>query len=144
MCDDGHVIGNHSYSHLRPHLLRPLTYRNDLARCQRVIARAVETRPLLFRPPYGCLTAVSLLAPRTLGLRPVTWSLDVGDYDCRDEAAAARAGDALLTRVKPRDIVLLHDNHAGVLRVLDQALPGLRKRRLDLAGGADDLLRWAG
>jgi peptidoglycan/xylan/chitin deacetylase (PgdA/CDA1 family) len=141
--DEGHVIGNHSYSHLRPHRLRPLVYRNDLARCQQAIARVVGVRPRLFRPPYGRVTAVSLLAPRMLGLRPVKWSLDVADYECMDDDSATRAGNELLARVKPHDIVLLHDNHASVLTVLDRVLVGLRERRFDLAGGADDLVRWA-
>jgi peptidoglycan-N-acetylglucosamine deacetylase len=135
--DDGHVIGNHSYSHLHPHPLHPIAYRRNLDRCQEAIARIANVRPRLFRPPYGRLTAVSLLAPRTLGLRPVTWSLDVADYGCTDEASATQAGDELLARVQPRDIVLLHDNHAGVLTVLDRALPGLVEWGFDLAGGAE-------
>jgi peptidoglycan-N-acetylglucosamine deacetylase len=134
--DAGHLIGNHSYSHLHPHPLHPVAYRRDLARCQEAIARIANVRPRLFRPPYGRLTAVSLLASRTLGLRPVTWSLDVADYGCTDDASATRAGDELLARVQPRDIVLLHDNHAGLLPVLDRALPGLVERGFDLAGGA--------
>jgi peptidoglycan/xylan/chitin deacetylase (PgdA/CDA1 family) len=138
--DEGHVIGNHSYSHLHPRRLRPLVYRNDLARCQQAIARAADVRPRLFRPPYGRVTAVSLLAPRTLGLRPVKWSLDVGDYSCQDADSAIRAGDELLARVQPRDIVLLHDNHASVLTVLDRVLVGLVERGFDLASGVGTLM----
>ena len=46
------------------------------------------------------------------------------------------AGHELAARAAPRDIVLLHDNHAGVLTVLDRALPGLRERGFDLGRGA--------
>jgi peptidoglycan/xylan/chitin deacetylase (PgdA/CDA1 family) len=137
--DEGHLIGNHSHTHLHPNPLHPITYRRDLARCQDAIARIADVRPRLFRPPYGRLTAVSLLAPRTLGLRPVTWSLDVVDYGCHDEDSAIRAGDELLVRAQPRDIVLLHDNHPGVLTLLDRALPGLVERRFDLASGSGTL-----
>ena len=120
-----------------------MAYRQDLARCQEVIARIANVRPRLFRPPYGRLTPVSLLAPRTLGMRPVTWSLDVADYGRTDEVSATQAGDELLARVRPRDIVLLHDNHSGVLTVLDRALPGLVERRFDLADGVREIVRRA-
>jgi peptidoglycan/xylan/chitin deacetylase (PgdA/CDA1 family) len=137
--DAGHVIGNHSYSHPRPHPLRPAAYRRDLARCQQAIARNISVHPRLFRPPYGLLTTVSLLAPRTLGMSTITWSLDANDWNCRDAADAERSGDDLVNRAVPRDIVLLHDNHVGVLPLLDRLLPVLRKRGFDLAGGAETL-----
>jgi peptidoglycan/xylan/chitin deacetylase (PgdA/CDA1 family) len=142
--DDGHLIGNHSYSHLRPQPFRPAAYRRDLVRCQNVVSEIVNERPRLFRPPYGLLTALSLVAPRTLGLKPVTWSVDVQDWSCRDAESADRAGQGLLDRAAERDIVLLHDNHGGVLTVLDRALPGLRERGYDLASGVEALSRRAG
>jgi peptidoglycan/xylan/chitin deacetylase (PgdA/CDA1 family) len=141
--DAGHVIGNHSYSHLGPHRFGLGAYRRDLARCQDAVVRAVGEPPRLFRPPYGRLMPVSVLAPRTIGLRSVTWSLDVRDWACGDVVSAGRAGDELAALVAPRDIVLLHDNTAGVLNVLDRALPALRDR-FDLSAGVEAMLRWSG
>jgi peptidoglycan/xylan/chitin deacetylase (PgdA/CDA1 family) len=141
--DAGHLIGNHSHTHLRPQRFRLAAYRRDLARCQDAIARTIGQSSRLFRPPYGRLSPVSLLAPRMLGLRTVTWSLDVRDWDCRDAVAADRAGRELVARAVSRDIVLLHDNHEGVPTVLDRALPVLHDR-YDLAGGVEALSRWAG
>jgi peptidoglycan/xylan/chitin deacetylase (PgdA/CDA1 family) len=83
---------------------------------------------------------VSVLAPRTLGLRSVTWSLDVRDWACGNATSAGRAGDELAALAAPRDIVLLHDNTAGVLDVLDRALPALRDR-FDLSAGVETMLR---
>ena len=132
---DGHRVGNHSYSHPRPGTLSAAGYLRDVWRCQGAVARAGVGRPRLFRPPYGRLSAVTLLGVRPLGLRPVTWTLDVNDWQCRGAIAVERAGAALVERVAPRDIVLLHDNRPSVLAVLDRALPVLA-RRFDLAGGA--------
>jgi peptidoglycan/xylan/chitin deacetylase (PgdA/CDA1 family) len=133
---EGHRVGNHTYSHPRPGTLGAAGYLRDVWRCQRAIAHAGVAPPRLFRPPYGRLSAVTLLGPRALGLRPVTWSLDVNDWECADAGDSRRAADALLERVAPRDIVLLHDNHGSVLAVLDRILPALA-RRFDLASGVD-------
>jgi peptidoglycan/xylan/chitin deacetylase (PgdA/CDA1 family) len=136
---EGHVIGNHSYSHPRPGALGAAGYLRDVRRCQRAVGRAGVEPPRLFRPPYGRLSALTLLGAWALGLRTVTWSLDVGDWGCADGAAAGRAGVGLRDRASARDIVLLHDNGPAVLAVLDRALAALA-RQFDLASGVEHLL----
>jgi peptidoglycan/xylan/chitin deacetylase (PgdA/CDA1 family) len=138
----GHSIGNHTHLHRSAYVedvsfSRLVPYYRDCRWCQRSIEDAAGVRPTLFRPPGGRLTPASMLVPKILGLRCVTWSLHVDDWAFRtvDEAHAGAA--ELLGRVTPGDIVLLHDNNPRQLDLLDLLLPGLKSHGYDLARGVD-------
>jgi peptidoglycan/xylan/chitin deacetylase (PgdA/CDA1 family) len=139
----GHVIGNHSFRHERGKHLGFRGYRADLRRCQHAIHAETGQFPVLFRPPFGERSPTTLLAARSLGLSPVTWSLDAEDWRCRTAAEAVPTAERLVQAVRPRDVVLLHDDHEGVLTILDRLLPVLQERGLDLASGVDWRIRAA-
>ncbi len=139
--DRGHLLGNHSHLHLDRYVLadeRPpgfCEYYRDSQRCQAAIERHAGIRPVLFRPPGGRLTPVTVLVPKLLGLRCVTWSREVSDWRFRSPGEAQAGASALAATVAPGDIVLLHDDNPWVLDVLDALLPELRRRDLDLGSG---------
>lgn len=133
---EGHVLGNHSHDHERKGPLDLGGWRRDLLRCQAVVEQGVGIRPHLFRPPCGCLSLASLYAPWSLGLSTVTWSVDCNDWRCRTPEAAGAVATAILDNVAARDIILLHDDNACVLTILDRILPVLVSRQLDLSRGA--------
>jgi peptidoglycan/xylan/chitin deacetylase (PgdA/CDA1 family) len=141
----GHLIGNHSYLHRARFVLadapapRFWEYYRDLRRCQAVVDKCAGLRPRLFRPPGGRLTPVTLLVPKLLGLRCVTWSREAGDWRFRT-AQEARAGAAVLAAtVEPGDVVLLHDDNPCVLDLLDELLPALVARHFNLTSAIDRL-----
>jgi peptidoglycan/xylan/chitin deacetylase (PgdA/CDA1 family) len=141
----GHAVGNHSHLHRDRYVLASgpqptfFEYYRDCARCQAIIEYRVGANTRLFRPPGGRLTPTTLLVPKLLGLRCVTWSQEVKDWSFR-HADQARAGAAELLRVvASRDIVLLHDDNERVLALLDTLLPELQARGYDLAAGIDQL-----
>jgi peptidoglycan/xylan/chitin deacetylase (PgdA/CDA1 family) len=129
---EGHVIGNHTFSHpaRQPWLA---SYVRDVARCQRAVEGATGHRPCLFRPPLGRLSPASCLAPKFLGLKSVYWSVDSADWRLHFESGARECVERLTTAVGPGDVLLLHDDHPGVLSVLDELLPILVARGYDLA-----------
>jgi peptidoglycan/xylan/chitin deacetylase (PgdA/CDA1 family) len=135
--DEGHLLGNHSYHHIRHKPFQFRACRDDLLRCQSLIQENTGERPVLYRPPFGQLTAATLLTARWLGLRTVTWSVDSDDWRSRTPTSAELVVGELLDRIAPRDIVLLHDDHPGVLTILDRLLPVLKARHLDLERGVD-------
>ena len=77
----------------------------------------------------------SCIAPAFCGLKVVLWLLDSGDWRSHTHEDALRAAEYVKVNIKPRDIVLLHDNNPAVLTVLDLLLPQLRRQRIDLEGG---------
>ena len=126
---DGHVIGNHTYSH--PALfcfLTPRRLRREIQRAQDSIVRATGVRPSLFRPPVGSRHAwlAPTLAREALAL--VLWQLR--SFDTR-----ATTADALLARlldqVQPGGIVLLHDRSGAGAEAMLTALPELIGRLKD-------------
>jgi peptidoglycan-N-acetylglucosamine deacetylase len=134
--DEGHVLGNHTFSHRLDRDPNPLTYYRDVQKCQHVVEELTGHRPHLFRAPMGRSSAGALLTPRLLRLTHVLWSADSNDWKLRSEDAALACAERLSTTVAPMDIVLLHDDNPWVVTVLDVLLPNLVLRGFDLASGA--------
>jgi peptidoglycan-N-acetylglucosamine deacetylase len=103
---DGHSIGNHSYSHDKLIMFRrSATLVAEIDSTQRVLG-AHGVRPHFFRPPVGILTPRYLEALRRTGLTAVTFSRRAGDRGNRRIRGLA---GRILRRLRPGDIVLLHD-----------------------------------
>jgi len=126
----GHQLGNHSYSHWMASPPGYRAYAADLQRCQAVIEDRCGIAPDVFRPPLGEVAPASLLAARRLRLRYVLWSIDSGDWRLRDSSIAEEAGRTLAAAVKPRDVVLMHDDNPHTPTLLSNLLPGVRGRGL--------------
>ncbi|MFO0824685.1 MAG: polysaccharide deacetylase family protein [Gemmataceae bacterium] len=121
--DEGHLLGNHTFSHAIPKWSDTALSLADVSRCQELIPNAK-----LFRPPLGKLTPALWLAARRHGLRIVNWSLDSGDWRCRSEADAETCAAEVLELVRPGDVVLFHDDHRWIGHILDIVLPSLTTR----------------
>ncbi|WP_432840146.1 polysaccharide deacetylase family protein [Dactylosporangium sp. CA-092794] len=132
--DDGHEIGVHGWTH-RSHLrMTPWRVHHQLARTAELISDVCGTAPEWFRPPYGILSAGSLLAAARLGLRPVLWSAWGRDW------RAAATPESVLADLRRGGIrggatLLLHDSDRA-------AAPGSWRSGFGaLAGIADDCAR---
>jgi peptidoglycan/xylan/chitin deacetylase (PgdA/CDA1 family) len=103
----GHEVAIHGYRHTLLLRRSPQTVREDYARALDVIARATDTEPTLYRPPYGVFSGPALLIVRRIGWRPLLWSRWGRDWTrrARPETIAARASE----RLEAGDVVLLHD-----------------------------------
>jgi peptidoglycan-N-acetylglucosamine deacetylase len=141
----GHLVGNHTFLHPDNYVLASAggtpfwEYLADSRRCSKTIASIVRSQPRYFRPPGGRLTPVTVAVPRLLGMRCLTWSREISDWQFRSEAEAVAGADDLADRIVPRDIVLLHDDNPCVLPLLDRLLPRLRSRALDLSFGVTSI-----
>ena len=100
---EGHLIGNHSYSH------RQLTKETGEAVCRgvektnRLIEEITGDRPLYIRPPYG---AWNEELENEVGLTPVLWSVDSLDWKLRNKEKIVRR---VVKETEDGDIILLHD-----------------------------------
>lgn len=104
----GHEIGVHGDRHTS-HLRRPLPWTTrDVAAGLRVVSEATGTEPIWFRPPYGALSASSLVAARRNGLRPVLWT--TWGRDWRPDATSASVAESVRATQRPGATVLLHDS----------------------------------
>ena len=102
----GHKVGNHSWSHDNLLMFRSSdTLAIDIKQTQDVLARA-GIRPLAFRPPVG-ITGPRLKAVlEDQQMFAVNFSCRIHDRGNRNIKNLA---DRTLGRLKPGDIILLHD-----------------------------------
>ncbi|MFD0041332.1 polysaccharide deacetylase family protein [Streptomyces anulatus] len=106
MADDGHVVGNHSWSHpLIPKLSRP-AIRDELGRTSEVVDRALGTPPLWYRAPYGAWNRNSFEIGAELGMEPMAWTVDTLDWKTPGTGTIVRR---VLDGAAPGVVVLSHD-----------------------------------
>lgn len=103
--NDGHQIGNHSWSH---NWLPGKSYKQilaDLKRCQDVIHSIVGESPRYARPPYGQKDYKYYKALQVLNLSCVLWSYNLRDYYKTPTRVLSRR----LNLVTQGNIILAHD-----------------------------------
>ena len=110
MHDEGHAIGNHTWSHPHYGWTRGLSYwRDEIRRTDDLVQHITGTRPALFRPPLGAKNFFTLRAARRLGHLTVTWSKRSFDgVRTTPQQIIQRLSDT-----RAGDIVLLHDGIAS-------------------------------
>lgn len=118
---EGHLIGNHSYSHANGFPLYGLSkMKKDLQACQSALEQVTLQPIKLFRPPFGVTNPTIAKAVRQLGYVSIGWNIRTLDT-CQQDT------DRILQRVrkqlKPGSIILLHDRMPGsdglVIQILD-------------------------
>ncbi|MFG3344141.1 polysaccharide deacetylase family protein [Streptomyces sp. NPDC048018] len=125
MADDGHVVGNHSWSHPLVPKLRPSRIRHELGATSEVIERALGAAPLWYRAPYGAWNRLSFEIGAELGMEPLAWTVDTLDWQ---EPPADRIVRRVLDGAGPGVVVLNHDaggNRSHSVAALKRYLPEL-------------------
>lgn len=125
MADEGHVVGNHTWSHpLLTRLTRGRIH-SEMERTCEVIEEAYGERPQWFRAPYGAWNRAAFQLGAELGMEPLAWTVDTLDWT----APAART---IVGRVEngaaPGVVVLSHDaggDRSQSVRALRDYLPHL-------------------
>ncbi len=104
---EGHVIGNHSYSHQANHAVIDYSSR-DVFLAQFAIFSVVGLMPCLYRPPHGRKSPWELQNAKKEGLTVVMWSVSSGELN--NKSAVSLAGN-IVSKAKPGGIILLHDGY---------------------------------
>lgn len=136
MLDAGHELGNHSWHHSRlQNFYSAARHGVEIDRCAQLIKSVTgEAREPLYRPPVGLKSPAMARAAHQRNLTAVAWSIHSRDTIIRDANTITRN---VLRRIRPGDIVLLHDGHDLDRRhrpIIHQIVPlllrGLRERGL--------------
>ncbi|MBC2903744.1 polysaccharide deacetylase family protein [Streptomyces cupreus] len=80
MAEEGHVVGNHTWSHP---LLTRLTrgqIRSQMERTCDIVEEAYGERPQWFRAPYGAWNRNAFQLGAELGMEPLAWTVDTLDW----------------------------------------------------------------
>lgn len=135
----GHCIGNHTWSHLndcRGGKYSYARYLGEIRRCQATLRSIAGVETKLFRPPRGELNLKSLVAILRSRHRIVYWSIEGGEWGCRQEQSAASIAEFVTRTVQGQDILLLHDDNEKTIAVLEALLPLAAEHGLDLRDNA--------
>lgn len=117
---EGHLIGNHSWSHPAPGTLGTRAYLADVARSRSTIADIIGRDPIDYRPPHGHLTTGIAFGLWRSGNRIVLWSADPKDYLIGNSDEVADRVQAVASN--ERDIVLLHDTNPATVAAFGMSM----------------------
>jgi len=112
----GHIIGNHSYSHhFWFDFFSSKRMLADLKQMDESLQGAVPLQPRLFRPPYGVTTPGMKRVMKEGNYIPVGWNIRSMDTVIKDEK---KLFNKVISALKPGAIVLFHDTRKTTLAVL--------------------------
>ncbi|HEV2487010.1 MAG TPA: polysaccharide deacetylase family protein [Terracidiphilus sp.] len=109
---EGHMIGNHSWSHPNLAVTAAVRVREELARTSDVLEQITGERVQYFRPPFGARRPVVFRIARSLGLSVVTWNAMTSDWSERSAERIAGQLTKTIDRLGGRGRaanVVLHD-----------------------------------
>lgn len=126
MADEGHAIGNHSFSHnVNFDWQSASAMQSELEQTNTAIESVTGTPVKLFRPPYGVTNPNLAKAVARCELKSIGWSLRSMDTVAKDEAQLLKK---ILRNVRPGGIILLHDRCPITANILPALIQELKKR----------------
>nr|WP_240948488.1 polysaccharide deacetylase family protein [Bacillus sp. RO1] len=128
MFDEGHEIGNHTFTHPDVTSITPSRLRMELNATQRLFQGITGHSMTLFRPPYIADTVLGsrneqlpIMMAQDMGYTMVGESLDSGDWN---KTSKMDLVNQTLKQLKEGNVILLHDA-GGDRAITVEALPTL-------------------
>lgn len=103
MRDQGHQIGNHTWSHVRLEGKDTEVLLQEILHTETLLHQILGGSGYWLRPPYG---AIAPALENKIKVPMVKWSVDPRDWESREEESIV---EAVLSDVKPNSIILMHD-----------------------------------
>jgi peptidoglycan/xylan/chitin deacetylase (PgdA/CDA1 family) len=103
----GHLVALHAYRHSLQVRMSRGQIEADIARGMESLERAIHSRPVLHRPPYGIYSPWGLRTVRRIGLSQLLWSRWGKDW--RGHSTPESIAALAVNGVSPGDVILLHD-----------------------------------
>ncbi len=128
IAEEGHEIGNHSWSHPFLDRMGDNAVIREIDRTTDAIFQVTGRPPVTFRPPYGAFTRRQrtwLNANRSLPT--ILWSVDPQDWR---RPGAPTIANRILQASHQGAIILSHDIHRGTIDAMPHTLDGLSARGL--------------
>lgn len=120
MQEEGHLIGNHTYSHIQLRKDNREAFQRELAQTNEVIREITGEEPLFVRPPYG---SWDKSFEKELNLFPVLWTVDPLDW-CSHNVSCVTG--RIVGHVKENDIILMHDYYESTVTAALQVVDALQ------------------
>lgn len=116
--EDGHLIGNHTYSHTQYSSRNEESFKQEILRTNEVIREITGEDTIYVRPPYGSWNKEF---EKELNMFPVLWTIDPKDWCSSDVAGIVRR---VCSKAEENEIILMHDQYkstvTAALKVIDE------------------------
>lgn len=124
---DGHLIGNHTYSHIPLARFDSLRVRNEVLWTHRQLVKLGVNEHPYFRYPFGSHNAKTDALIEKLGYSLFFWDVNSGGTGYPAERVRYR----VVSWSKPGSIILMHINSQADITALPHIIDGLRSRGLE-------------
>ncbi len=102
---EGHLIGNHTYSHLQLGKGNRETFKSELIRTNELLLEITGEEPQYVRPPYG---SWDKSFESELTMIPVLWTIDPMDWCSSDVSGIVQKVEK---KAKENGVILMHDEY---------------------------------
>ncbi|MCH5256870.1 MAG: polysaccharide deacetylase family protein [Lachnospiraceae bacterium] len=121
MSEEGHLIGNHTYSHIQLSSRNRDEFKNQIIKTNEIINEITGKEVLYIRPPYGTWDKKF---ETELNMFPVLWTLDPLDWSSSN---ASRITDKVVSKADENDIILMHDYYESTVTAALNIVDKLQK-----------------
>lgn len=129
MAEEGHEIGNHSFSHPDFNRENRQAIQEQIKKTNQIILSLTGSKPRFFRPPGGYLSYEMVDLVKEEKMIIGYWSYIQDPKDWQGKKAEQIAG-YIINHVKPGQIIILHDggpNGGETALAVDILVPALKK-----------------
>lgn len=129
MAAEGHIIGNHSWSHPDMTTLSDARIKEELDKVK-TQAMVVSGQPdmMFLRPPRGIFSDRTLAVTKQMGYTNVFWSIAYKDWDVNAQQGGQYAYDKVMKQLHPGAVMLLHSISRDNTEALGGIIDGARQQ----------------
>ncbi|UCH11973.1 MAG: polysaccharide deacetylase family protein [Candidatus Omnitrophota bacterium] len=104
--EEGHIIGNHTFSHKDLKKLPKTGIKKQIIEAEKVFLGVLGIKPAFFRAPYGFYDKKAEDIIKKRGYRIVNWDIDPEDWK---NPPAKIIAERVISQAKHKSIIVLHD-----------------------------------
>lgn len=129
MVSEGHLIGNHSWSHPDMSSIPPERVKDELNKVKDAVTQVTGQKEMKFlRTPRGIFSEKTLAVSGEMGYTNVFWSVAYKDWDTKVQRGARYAYDQVMAQLHPGAVILLHSVSTDNTEALGQIIDDARKK----------------
>ncbi len=133
MSEEGHLIGNHTYSHMQLSQSNGESFKEELIKTNEIIEKLTGQEVQYVRPPYGTWDKKF---EKELNMFPVLWTIDPLDW-CSDNVACIV--QKVTDKAQENAIILMHDEYKSTVTAALQIVDALQEEGYEFVT-VDELL----
>jgi len=123
IAQEGHEIGNHTYTHGNLSKMSTASIQKEMDRGRDAIVRATGIQPRIMRAPYGAIKSSQRQMIFDKYKYPeIFWSVDSRDWESKNTKSVT---NIIMRDTKPGGIILVHDIQKSAVDALPVFLDGL-------------------